>query len=182
MQVRTIRGRVPGGSCVEASTLLPAMGCQAQPANVSPFSTAGPICAGKYVPSIAHYILQAQADGQPPSSEQQRQANLDGSAPPRPELRHRRALPAELEAPAFTLAGIAIGNGLTDPRAQTATLAPTAWYQGLASSGLRDALEARASQVGAFCGASPCWQQVPRQYQKHAPSTATASHACIIAT
>jgi vitellogenic carboxypeptidase-like protein len=102
---------------------------------------------GKYVPSIAHYILQSKADGQTSVNKQQQQDALAASAP-QLDLKYRRALPSLLEPPVFHLAGIAIGNGLTDPRAQTATLAPTAWYQGLVSSALRDTLEARASQVG----------------------------------
>lgn len=74
--------------------------------------------AGKYVPSIGHFILQQSAlpNGTLPS----------GSAAGRHALTHWRAVPHHLLAtrpllalpPLFTLAGLAIGNGLTDPATQ----------------------------------------------------------------
>jgi hypothetical protein len=59
--------------------------------------------AGKYVPSIAHYIVQAAA-------------MHDGSAG---QLRKQRALSPDVEAPVFKLGGLAIGNGFTDAVKQT---------------------------------------------------------------
>lgn len=53
--------------------------------------------AGKYVPSISHYIVQAQAIA-------------DGTAH---LLKKPRALPADVEPPVFKLGGSAIGNGFT---------------------------------------------------------------------
>jgi len=54
-------------------------------------------CAGKYVPSISHYIVQAQAMN-------------DGTAD---ELKKFRELPEDVEAPVFKFGGLAIGNGFT---------------------------------------------------------------------
>lgn len=59
--------------------------------------------AGKYVPSISHYIVQAAA-------------MHDGTAH---KLRKVRALPTDVEAPVFKLGGLAIGNGFTEAVEQT---------------------------------------------------------------
>ena len=55
-------------------------------------------CSGKYVPSIAHYILQ-----------------LDATAKGRKnDIKHPREIPeADIHQPNFKLGGIAIGNGFT---------------------------------------------------------------------
>jgi hypothetical protein len=53
--------------------------------------------AGKYVPSISHYIVQAQAIA-------------DGDVH---LLKKPRAVPADVERPVFKLGGCAIGNGFT---------------------------------------------------------------------
>ena len=66
--------------------------------------------AGKYVPSIGHFILQQTA----------------GEEGAERRLQHRRAIPPHLlasrpllgEPPLFKLQALAIGNGLTDPAAQ----------------------------------------------------------------
>ncbi len=42
---------------------------------------------------------------------------------------------------------MAIGNGLTDPRAQTLTLASSAYFAGLVPPGLRDEIASRAAHV-----------------------------------
>lgn len=77
--------------CVSAINLLPLL--------LPPFQS----YAGKYVPSIAHYIVQAAA-------------MADGTAH---KLRKVRALPADVEAPVFRLGGLAIGNGFTEAVEQT---------------------------------------------------------------
>jgi vitellogenic carboxypeptidase-like protein len=59
--------------------------------------------AGKYVPSISHFIVQAAA-------------MHDGTAH---TMRKLRALPADVEAPVFKLGGLAIGNGFTEAVEQT---------------------------------------------------------------
>ncbi|EFJ43651.1 hypothetical protein VOLCADRAFT_65725 [Volvox carteri f. nagariensis] len=91
-----------------------------------PLFITGESYAGKYVPSIAHYILQAQLDG------------------------WRRSLPPGTSRPLFRLGGVAIGNGLTDPRAQTQTLAAAAFYSGLLPPALRDEVAGRAVEVVAL--------------------------------
>jgi vitellogenic carboxypeptidase-like protein len=81
-----------------------------------PLIITGESYAGKYVPSIAHYILQ-----------QTFVANGKAS-----RLDHPRPIPeTELQPPAFTLAGIAVGNGFTDADTQTQTQADVAWSLGL---------------------------------------------------
>jgi hypothetical protein len=59
--------------------------------------------AGKYVPSISHFIIQAAA-------------MHDGTAH---NMRKLRALPANVEAPVFKLGGLAVGNGFTEAVEQT---------------------------------------------------------------
>jgi vitellogenic carboxypeptidase-like protein len=53
--------------------------------------------AGKYVPSITHYIIQAKAAAEGWEA----------------KLRKRRALPPGVPPPVFELGGAAIGNGFT---------------------------------------------------------------------
>ncbi|PNW88027.1 hypothetical protein CHLRE_01g011300v5 [Chlamydomonas reinhardtii] len=108
-----------------------------------PFFITGESYAGKYVPSIAHYILQVGEEaGQHQHQQGQQQPGSKG-----PLLSRRRSLPLGQSAPVFKLAGIAIGNGLTDPRAQTQTLAAAAYYSGLLPPGLRDVVAGRAAEV-----------------------------------
>lgn len=68
--------------------------------------------AGKYVPSISHFIVQAAA-------------MHDGTAH---TLRKVRALPADVEAPVFKLGGLAIGNGFTEAVEQTLVQVRRAWW------------------------------------------------------
>ncbi|KAK9835987.1 hypothetical protein WJX81_004007 [Elliptochloris bilobata] len=75
-----------------------------------PFFVAGESYAGKFVPSLGHFVLQMEA--------------RHGRA--RVELAAADALPVPeaagalgaLGAPLFRLVGLAIGNGLTDPHTQ----------------------------------------------------------------
>ncbi|KAK9835972.1 hypothetical protein WJX81_002745 [Elliptochloris bilobata] len=91
-----------------------------------PFFITGESYAGKYVPSIGHFILQAERLGG--------EGNADSSAG-RGRLAHTRALPSRyalrLRPPAFRLAGLAIGNGLTDPGSQVLRHADVLHYMGL---------------------------------------------------
>ncbi|KAF6252931.1 Alpha/Beta hydrolase protein [Scenedesmus sp. NREL 46B-D3] len=82
-----------------------------------PFFIAGESYAGKYIPSLAHYIMQAAAQS--------------GGVP----------------APNFQLAGIAIGNGLTDPIAQTRALGSVTFNFGLISEATRAQLQQQAEVV-----------------------------------
>lgn len=68
------------------------------PTTTTPF-----MFAGKYVPSISHYIVQAAA-------------MADGTVS---KLHKVRALPPDVEPPVFKLGGLAIGNGFTEAVQQT---------------------------------------------------------------
>ncbi|KAK9811811.1 hypothetical protein WJX72_010540 [[Myrmecia] bisecta] len=99
-----------------------------------PLFITGESYAGKYVPSIGHFILDM---------EQHYGLNRRPSG-----LCHTRALPQRalaLGPPVFCLAGLAIGNGLTDPFRQVTTHADTAFYMGLIDEQQR--LEAMAQQL-----------------------------------
>ncbi|KXZ46405.1 hypothetical protein GPECTOR_44g8 [Gonium pectorale] len=113
-----------------------------------PLFITGESYAGKYVPSIAHYIFQAAEDATLDSTANRPTAGVAAEAPP-PLLR-KRALPPDTAPPLFRLAGVAIGNGLTDPRAQTQTLAAAAYYAGLLPPALRDEVAGRAAAVVAL--------------------------------
>jgi vitellogenic carboxypeptidase-like protein len=110
---------------------------------VRPLFIAGESYGGKYVPSIAHYILQAKDMASNPLQDSDASLMLHsdkdvpmGSGtsallPPRSKggLALWRRLPIKTAPPVFKLAGIAIGNGLTDPRTQVQTMAETAYFQ-----------------------------------------------------
>eukprot|EP00887_Chlorella_sp_A99_P006994 scaffold2.g6994.t1 len=113
-----------------------------------PLIIAGESYAGKYVPSIGHYILQ-QASAPPlpggghaagAGAARARLSNARGAAPAR-----RRALPAAAlprrrllgAPPLFDLRGLIIGSGLTDPGRQMMTLADTSYHLGLIDQGQR---------------------------------------------
>ncbi|GIL55967.1 hypothetical protein Vafri_11432 [Volvox africanus] len=124
-----------------------------------PLFITGESYAGKYVPSIAHYVLQAQLDAGASvavaSTTTVTEATvttatniaIDKAAP---ALRFRRELPTGTSRPVFRLAGVAVGNGLTDPRAQTQTLAAAAYYAGLLPPALRDEVAGKAAAVVAL--------------------------------
>ncbi|WIA29141.1 hypothetical protein OEZ86_011652 [Tetradesmus obliquus] len=96
-----------------------------------PLFITGESYAGKYVPSISHYIVQAQAIA-------------DGTAH---LLKKPRALPADVEPPVFKLGGSAIGNGFTDAVEQTLVQAEVAYNMGLIDSRQRQQAEAIQTDV-----------------------------------
>ena len=98
-----------------------------------PLFVTGESYAGKYVPSIAHYILQAHA----------RAHGYER------ELRHpRRLAPGEASAPPlFPYGGCAIGNGFTDAVEQTLVQAEVAHGMGLIDWRQRREVEALQAAV-----------------------------------
>jgi len=100
-----------------------------------PLFVTGESYAGKYVPSIAHYILQAHA----------RAHGYEH------ELRHPRRLgPGAAQAPPrFPYGGCAIGNGFTDAVAQTLVQAEVAHNMGLIDWGQRERAEVLQRSVAA---------------------------------
>ncbi|GIL85802.1 hypothetical protein Vretimale_19534 [Volvox reticuliferus] len=121
-----------------------------------PLFITGESYAGKYVPSIAHYILQAQLDAgasaavastKTTSEPTTTMATNIAAGTAAPALRFRRELPTGTSRPVFRLAGVAVGNGLTDPRTQTQTLAAAAYYAGLLPPALRDEVAGKAAAV-----------------------------------
>ncbi|KAL3157467.1 hypothetical protein ABBQ32_011934 [Trebouxia sp. C0010 RCD-2024] len=84
-----------------------------------PLFITGESYAGKYVPAIGHYILQME--------------QVRTCAPPQPLLKTRAmsVTAQQLGPPLFKLAGLAIGNGLTDPALQVLTHADTCHYMSL---------------------------------------------------
>ncbi|KAK9839984.1 hypothetical protein WJX74_001476 [Apatococcus lobatus] len=86
-----------------------------------PLIIAGESYAGKYVPSIGHFILQVSQQ-------------LGGARGRNSHLEHQRTLPEEaLQAgkPRFHLAGLAIGDGLTHPELQVLVHGDAAHYAGV---------------------------------------------------
>ncbi|GFR46687.1 hypothetical protein Agub_g8305 [Astrephomene gubernaculifera] len=96
-----------------------------------PLVVTGESYAGKYVPSIAHFILQADA----------RANGYEG------QLSHPRQLSPRVESPLFTLGGLAVGNGFTDAETQTAVQAEVAWGMGLIDSTQRRQAEIMQEQI-----------------------------------
>lgn len=99
-----------------------------------PVIISGESYGGKYIPSIGHFILQ--------------QDILLNKKERASSLRHTRNLPTKFqngkinsqqrsllhEPPLFNLAGLAIGNGLTDPQTQVMTHSEVAFAMGLIDS------------------------------------------------
>ncbi|KAK9804643.1 hypothetical protein WJX73_003407 [Symbiochloris irregularis] len=97
-----------------------------------PLFITGESYAGKYVPAAGHLIVQAQAfaRGQPLSA-----------------LRDFPLRARSLGPPLFSLGGLVIGNGLTDPVSQILHAADTAFYMGLIDSQQRILAMARQLEV-----------------------------------
>ncbi|KAL6764564.1 Alpha/Beta hydrolase protein [Haematococcus lacustris] len=96
-----------------------------------PLIVTGESYAGKYVPSLSHYILQATALHQGYLS----------------KLQHPRDIGSEVGAPLFTLGGLAIGNGWTDAPTQQLVQGEVAWSMGLIDTEQRRQVDALSQQV-----------------------------------
>ncbi|EFJ43239.1 hypothetical protein VOLCADRAFT_66092 [Volvox carteri f. nagariensis] len=83
-----------------------------------PLIITGESYAGKYVPSISHFILQVCMK-----------------------------LSQHVEAPVFTLGGLAVGNGFTDAETQTAVQAEVAWGMGLIDTVQRRVAEGMQQEI-----------------------------------
>lgn len=88
-----------------------------------PFFVTGESYAGKYVPSLAHFILSQQLH-------HRQLSQLDTSSPP----------PLRLD-------GIAIGNGLTHPIAQVVLNSPSAYYMGVIDEDQRSVADDLAEKI-----------------------------------
>lgn len=126
-----------------------------------PLFITGESYAGKYVPSIGascihvihlprtisgHYILQME-------SESRQSDPLQGGRSRTPRLNHIRQLQDDglnHEEPKFHLAGIAIGDGLTDPLLQVQTHGDTAYYMGAISGRQRQVAKEMERQAAAL--------------------------------
>ncbi|KAL4420440.1 hypothetical protein ABPG75_010096 [Micractinium tetrahymenae] len=115
-----------------------------------PLVIAGESYAGKYVPSIGHFILQQSTapngtlpTGSTAGSSRAGSLRLTERRPVPPELLAARPLLAQ--PPLFRLAGLAIGNGLTDPATQVMSHADVAFYGGFIDP--RQRLRAMAMQL-----------------------------------
>jgi len=80
-----------------------------------PLYVTGESYAGKYVPSLTHYIVQAQAI-------------TEGWVD---RMKKTRDVPQDIEAPVFKLGGAAIGNGFTDAVEQTKVQGLVAFGMGM---------------------------------------------------
>lgn len=160
------------GGCIPLSPRPPASGLCHLPAGFAAFRRALPAhalvrssppawarpCypspAGKYVPSIGHFILQQS----PPPNGTLLGGSRKGSAAGSQALSQRRpieqallaARPLLAQPPLFRLAGLAIGNGLTNPATQVPGL-----------DGLQQPASTRAAAVLAAPGAHCCMRASP---------------------
>lgn len=157
------------------------------PADIN-FLTVWLLHAGKYVPSITHYVLQAEADRAVIAAEEaaaggalqhssnihnqqqlrlsssMQQANAhnwhlsrfasrhssrhsSSSSSRSRTLRHARVLREDISPPNFHLAGVAIGNGLTDPVAQTRALPSVIFNMGMVTEATRKRIQDQAEVV-----------------------------------
>ncbi|BDA47762.1 probable serine carboxypeptidase CPVL [Coccomyxa sp. Obi] len=99
-----------------------------------PLIITGESYAGKYVPSIGHFVLQIEEQ----LGQDRRRALLS----------QRRLLPQralEMGPPLFDLAGLAVGNGLTDPRTQVLQHADVAFFFGMID--MQQRIEAMTMQL-----------------------------------
>lgn len=122
-----------------------------------PYLPCGTVLAGKYVPSVAHYIL-SQAVSLTATRSLGRLAPTAANGAPRRPLQHR-PMPAQLAAtrpllaqpPLFDLRGLAIGNGLTDPAAQVGVGGGGVHCRGIAALPLVSLTHAQVDVGGGGC-------------------------------
>lgn len=99
-----------------------------------PLVVTGESYAGKYVPSISHYILQVDAMSN---------RFVD-------KLTVTRKIPADVDPPVFKLGALAIGNGFTDALTQTMHQASIAWSMGLIDTAQREIAEGMQNNIVAL--------------------------------
>lgn len=116
-----------------------------------PLFITGESYAGKYVPALGHYILQL--------------GHMHKPDPAQPQLLETQEVPAQmlqLGAPLFKLAGLAIGNGLTDPKLQVLTHADTCYYMSIIDQHEQLHAMKLQLQVAAMISAGE-WKEASRQ-------------------